>query len=120
MLDGSSYVETDPLPHSFREKSFAAWVSLISLDQSGGGAMTLQVPGKDFSIRWSLVNVNCGWMAGSNGFLTVSILRCSGRRHRGRERPVHMVLTYAEDGTIRAFRNGVPYGSAYKSQVFCV
>lgn len=115
VFDGSSYVETDPLPHSFREKSFAAWVKLDSLDQSGGGAMTLQVPGKD--LFDSLVfgeREPARWMAGSNGFSRYQSFGAPAEDIAG-ERPVHMVLTYAEDGTIRAFRNGVPYGSAYKS-----
>merc|ERR1719210_1602112 len=29
---------------------------------------------------------------------------------------VHMVVTYAADGFIRLYRNGVPYGSAYKTE----
>ena len=28
---------------------------------------------------------------------------------------MHLAITYAEDGTVTAYRDGVPYGSAYKS-----
>ena len=31
------------------------------------------------------------------------------------QRPVHVAIAYAEDGTIRAYRDGQPYGEPYKS-----
>ena len=31
------------------------------------------------------------------------------------KRPVHVAITYAEDGTIRVFRDGLPYGKPYKT-----
>lgn len=115
VCDGASYVETDPLPHAFREKSFAVWVQLDSLEQSGGGIATLQVPGKDlFDSLVFAEREPARWMAGSNGFSRYQSFGASPE-DLAAVKPVHLVLTYAEDGTIRAFRNGVPYGNAYRS-----
>jgi hypothetical protein len=41
VLDGQSFWQTDPMDRDIGEKTLAAWVSVDSLDQSGGGSMNL-------------------------------------------------------------------------------
>ena len=53
-------------------------------------------------------------MAGSEGFRRTPSCRGDAETDATR-RPVHVAITYAEDGTIRLFRDGRPYGSPYKS-----
>jgi hypothetical protein len=115
-LDGQTgYAITAPLKQGLTEKTLEVWVQLGNLDQRGGGAITVQSP--DGLIFDSIVFAEREprrWMSGSENF----------RRYRSVtgaieteavERPIHIAITYAIDGTIRLFRDGVPYGETYKS-----
>jgi hypothetical protein len=53
-------------------------------------------------------------MAGSNFFERTSPLGGPTETEADR-RTVHLALTYAADGTITAYRDGVPYGTAYRA-----
>ena len=52
-------------------------------------------------------------MAGSDGFSRTESFQGPSEKEGGKF--IHVALAYDGDGTIRAYRNGVPYGEAYKS-----
>ena len=52
-------------------------------------------------------------MAGSEDFARTRSVRRRRPRPRPTERPVHVAIIYAEDGTIRLYRDGQPYGTPY-------
>lgn len=54
------------------------------------------------------------WLAGSNFFQRTQALQ-GETETAAHESFVHIAMAYHEDGTIRAFRNGEPYGQAYRS-----
>ena len=54
------------------------------------------------------------WMAGSEGFGRTRSFHGPGETAADRE-AVHVAITYAEDGTITAYRDGQPYGTPYRS-----
>ena len=54
------------------------------------------------------------WMAGSEFFRRSVSARGESEDTAG-ARPVAVAITYAEDGAIRLFRDGKPYGEPYKS-----
>jgi hypothetical protein len=54
------------------------------------------------------------WMAGSNNFRRTRDFNGS-EEQEAVEGPVHIAMVYSEDGTIRGYRNGQPYGKAYES-----
>ncbi len=112
VLDGQSFWQTDPMDRDIGEKTLAAWVSVDSLDQSGGGVISLQtLDGVVFDAVVYAEREPGQWMAGSNGFSRSSsfggVQEESGL--------VHIAIRYRQDGTIEAFRNGELYGKGYKT-----
>jgi Protein of unknown function (DUF1553)/Protein of unknown function (DUF1549)/Planctomycete cytochrome C/Concanavalin A-like lectin/glucanases superfamily len=115
-IDGkTAYAVSAPLPRELRAKTLEVWVRLDNLDQRGGGAISIQTRNGGLFDAIVFGEQEAGiWMAGSEFF----------RRYRGVggktekdavNRAVHVAITYAGDGTIRVYRDGQPYGSAYKS-----
>ncbi len=115
-LDGKTgYAETPPIARELRARTIEAWVRLDDLGQRGGAAIGIGAgDGRAFDAIVFAERQPGRWMAGSENF----------RRSRdaGGEaeveaagRPIHVAITYADDGTIRVYREGRPYGSAYKS-----
>ena len=114
LLDGSGHVATDPLPVSLQAKTLEATVQLHTLDQRGGGIVTVQdLKGNVFdSIVFGEKNPR-HWLAGSNHFARTNALE-GETETEAHDSPVHIAIVYDEDGTIRAYRNGVPYGAPYR------
>ena len=113
ILDGESYVATAPLLEDVREKTLEAWVELSGLEQRAGGVITLQT--RDGVIFDSIVYAereSRRWMPGSNGFARTKDVR--GVEETSTDL-VHIAITYSADGTIRMYRDGAPYGHAYRS-----
>jgi len=115
LVSHQSYVITAPLSKTLREKTLEAWVVLDSLEQRGGGVITLQTPdGSTFdSIVFGEQNPQ-EWMAGSNSFLRTKSFG-GPKESEVNNRPVHFAITYNTDGTITGYRDGVPYGKPYQS-----
>lgn len=116
LLDGkTAHVATVPLERELRARTLAAWVRLARLDQKGGGVMTVQtLDGAVFDAIVFAEREPRRWLAGSNN--GVRSRSFGGLAEEGAaEAFVHLALTYAEDGTITAYRNGQPYGSAYQA-----
>ncbi len=110
VLDGKSFVTTSPLQTDLLEKSLEVWVQLENLQQAGGAAMSIEA--RDGSVFDAIVFGERDpqqWMAGSNSFVRTDPFDGPSEEEAA-GRPVHLVFTYASDGTIRAYRDGVEYG----------
>lgn len=106
---------TAPLTKTIREKTLEAWVQLDTLDQRGGGVMTIQTPnGAVFdSIVFAEKDVR-QWLAGSNNFKRTQAFRGSPEQD-AIKRPIHLAIAYHADGRIAAYRDGEAYGASYTS-----
>ncbi len=115
-LDGQNdYFVTEPLERSIGEKSFEAWVQVTELKQAGGGVITLQSEnGRTFDSLVFAEQSPRRWLAGSDTFQRTQPFRLAPEESVT-DRTVHLVITYASDGTIAAYRNGEPYGAPYSS-----
>ena len=110
VLDGGGFLATKPLSKNLREKSFEVRVQLDGLNQRAGGVMGVQdLHGGLFdSIVWAEIGER-RWLAGSNNHKrTLSF--GGGEEKNADSEPVHLVVTYSADGTIRGYRNGESYG----------
>ncbi|MBM4004568.1 MAG: DUF1553 domain-containing protein [Planctomycetes bacterium] len=115
LLDGAGHYVTPPLPFELRAKTLEVFLQLHDLDQRGGGAISVQT--LDGSIFDAIVfgEKEAGrWMAGSNGFSRYQSFQGQVETEAA-QRAVWFAISYHEDGTIAAFRNGQPYGEAYRS-----
>lgn len=108
-----AFFQSAPLAQDIREKTLEAWVSLATLEQGGGAAISLETgDGVVFDAIVFGERQPKKWTAGSDGF----------RRTRDLEAPeettapgtlLHVAIVYRADGSIALFRNGVPYGQPY-------
>jgi hypothetical protein len=115
LLDGKSFVATEPLEKDLAEKTLEAWVTVFGLDQRGGGVLSLQT--SDGAVFDAIVfgeREPRHWMAGSNSFVRTNSFSAD-EETLAQPKPVHIAITYAKDGTITGYRNGQPYGKSYQS-----
>ena len=114
-LDGDGdYAASPPLAEAVTEKTLEALILLADLEQGGGAALSLEtLDGGVFDAIVFAEQEPQRWMAGSNGFVRTRSL--SGIAESLVNTPVHLALSYAADGKICAFRNGIPYGQTYVS-----
>lgn len=112
-VDGAGYASTGPLGIPLAEKTLEVWVRLATLDQRGGGVMTIQdLQGNVFdSLVYAEQQPN-QWLAGSNHFQRTRSFAGAAESRAGRD--VHFAITWDSDGTVAGYRNGIPYGSAYR------
>ncbi|MCA9187423.1 MAG: DUF1553 domain-containing protein [Pirellulaceae bacterium] len=111
--DDTSFAETSPLMFDVGPKTLEAVVMLSDLDQRGGGAISIQNQNGDvFDAIVYGEREPRRWMAGSNGFAR-SQNSDGDDEAEAIERPVHLAIVYDEDGTIRRYRDGQPYGADY-------
>lgn len=109
------HVNTSPLNFNLREKTLEVWVQLATLDQSGGGVMTVQTPdGIHFDSIVFAERASREWMAGSDGFTRTESF-AGEAEHIAADEPIHFAIAYHADGTIAGYRNGVLYGKPYRS-----
>ncbi|MCB9941286.1 MAG: DUF1553 domain-containing protein [Planctomycetaceae bacterium] len=115
VLDGSSFVATQPLDRDIIEKTLEAWVLVPNLDQTGGGAISIQqTNGGVFDAIVFGEREPQRWMAGSNGFVRTQSFSGTEETAAAIE-PVHVAIVYSKDGTITGYRNGQIYGKPYQS-----
>ena len=90
-------------------------MQLDNLDQQGGGVINIQSSnGIIFDAIVYGERDSRLWMPGSNGFVRTQ--RVNGPAESDAlTKPVHMAISYKQDGTITMFRNGEPYGKPYVS-----
>lgn len=115
VLNGRGHVVTAPLDKPLGAKTLSVWVKLRDLGQRGGGVMSVESPGgATFDSIVYAEKQSRRWLAGSNFFRRTRAFAGSAESAAA-QRPVHLAITYAADGTIRAYRDGKPYGKGYKS-----
>ncbi|MGB7346170.1 MAG: DUF1553 domain-containing protein [Pirellulaceae bacterium] len=115
-LDGKGYATTSPLSLDVHAKTLEAWVQLATLDQAGGGVMTIQT--RSGSVFDSIVfaeTQSLRWLAGSDHHTRYQSFDGPAEAAALAE-PVHLAIVYHADGRITGYRNGVPYGKEYQSK----
>ena len=117
LVDGhASYVAGAPLGRTLKAKTLEAVVQLTDLHQQGGGVVSVQdLSGNVFDAIVFGEQQSQHWMAGSDGFRRTQDF-AGAAESEAKDQPVHLAITYAEDGTIAAYRNGQPYGQPYQSK----
>ena len=117
VLDGSgkSFARSKPLQKALKAKTLEAWVMLDTLDQRGGGVLTVQdTHGVVFdSIVFGEKDPQC-WVAGSNNFKRTQSLNGPAEQE-ATKRAVHVAVVYGSNGSITAYRDGQAYGDSYVS-----
>ncbi len=110
VVDGKSYAKTAPLEKDLFEKTLEVRLRLSSLQQSGGGAISLQaIDGHTFDAIVFAEQEQKRWMAGSNGFQRTASYG-GDAEEQGDKQFVTMTQVHRADGTIVGYRNGQPYG----------
>lgn len=114
VLDGKgAFARTKRFSRPFSEKTLEAWVRVKNLNQRGGGVIALQTAdGLFFDAIVFAEREAKRWMAGSDGFSRYESFQANDETDT--ENPIHVAITYGADGTITGYRNGIPYGRAYK------
>jgi hypothetical protein len=120
-LDGAlivrnqGYVLTAPLTKTIREKTLEAWVQLDNFNQGGAGVISVMTPNGGVFDAIVFGEKDAGqWMAGSNFFKRTRSFNAPVEREAA-TRPVNLAIAYHGDGTIAAYRDGLPYGTPYRS-----
>ncbi|MBX9788216.1 MAG: DUF1553 domain-containing protein [Pirellulales bacterium] len=116
VLDGQTgYAATVPLARDLCAKTLQAWVRLADLEQRGGAAISIQsLDGQTFDALVFAEQQPGEWLAGSNNFVRTQSFAGAAETAAG-NRAVRITITYAADGTITAYRDGQPYGRAYRA-----
>ncbi len=110
IVDEKGFAASSMLPFDLTEKTLEATVTLATLKQAGGGVITVQMEnGGVFDSIVFAERRKHEWLAGSE-FHRRTLDFNAPAETAAANAPVHLVLTYAKDGTIRAFRNGQPWG----------
>ncbi len=114
VVDGKqAFAATQPLPRELTTKTLEAWVALPTLQQGGGGVMSVQtLDGRAFDAIVFAERKPFRWMAGSDGYIRTHELNGPDETAKPNEL-VHTAITYAADGRIAMYRNGKPYGDPY-------
>ncbi|MEM1443418.1 MAG: DUF1553 domain-containing protein, partial [Verrucomicrobiota bacterium] len=112
VFDGNGFVRTEAFPQALREKTLEVVVQLSTLDQRGAGVMTVQdLKGHLFDSIVFAERKPQEWLAGSNNH-TRTLDFTGEQEAEAMAHPVHLVMTFEKDGTIRAYREGEPYGKS--------
>ncbi len=110
IVDGKSFVQTTPIEKEIKEKTLEVFVQLDSLDERGGGAISIEtLNGVVFDSIVFAEREPKQWMAGSNGFVRTDSFQGPAESD-AKNRPIHFSIVYEADGTIVGYRDGKPYG----------
>ncbi len=115
ILQGNGqFYRSEPLTQDIREKTLEAWLTLPSLDQGGGGVITLEsTSGAIFdSIVFAERQPN-KWIAGSNSFVRTKDLNAIPEASTKSDL-IHIAIVYSQDNSITVYRNGKKYGETYQ------
>jgi len=116
VVGGQAYVRSHPLPVDLAAKTLEVRVLLDNLTQQGGGALSVQsANGNVFDAVVFGETSPRHWMAGSDFFKRTQDFSGPDESASATD-PVHFVITYDDQGNIAGFRNGQPYGTAYRSE----
>lgn len=116
VLDGrTGFARSAPIPRSLAAKTLEAWVLLDTLDQKGGGVLTVQdLRGNVFDSIVFAENEPGEWLAGSDFHRRTKDFLGAPEADAAK-RPVHIAIVYAGE-KVNCFRDGVPYGKGFKTE----
>ncbi len=122
LVKEGAYFQTQALQKNIGEKTLEAWVSLASLDQSGGAPISIETnDGRIFDAIVFGERQPKKWTAGSNGFSRTKDLDIPEETAETSDF-VHVAISYHADNSIAFYRNGKPlappYSPASPLQVF--
>jgi hypothetical protein len=114
ILDGKkAFAATPPIDRDLTAKTLEAWVILPTLQQGGGGVISIQtLDAGTFDSMVFAERKPLQWIAGSNGFVRTRDVVGADESAKPEE-PIHIAITYVADGRIAIYRNGRPYGESY-------
>ena len=111
-----AFFKTAPLPKEIGARTLEAWVALATLEQGGGGVISLESStGAEFDAIVFGERQPKKWLAGSASFARTQDLEVPAENAS----PgvfVHVAIVYGADRTISFFRNGEPAGKPYRAQ----
>jgi cytochrome c553 len=115
-LDGrEAYFQSAAIDRDLGARTLEAWVALATLDQRGGGVVTVESgTGTVFDALVFAEKHPRRWMAGSDFYRRGRAAAVGEEETAGPDTLVHLAVTQAADGTIALFRNGEPYGPPYR------
>lgn len=116
VLDGeTAFARSVPLTADLSAKTLEVWLQLDNLEQRGGGVLSVQTQnGAVFDAIVFGERQPGRWILGSDGFARTQDFG-GPREKQALEKPIHLAIAYAADGTITAYRNGELYGKAYRA-----
>ena len=116
VLPRRGYVTTPPIPHAIEARTLEAWVGLDDTQQRGGGVVALQAvegPVHD-AIAFGELEPGRWNLASELRKRTVSF---EGPEEQGADQDlVHLAFVFEQDGSVRAYRNGQPYGRTIRTR----
>jgi hypothetical protein len=114
ILDGKdAFAETAPISATLTAKTLEAWVALPTLEQRGGGVITVEsMGGRIFDSLVFAERQKGRWMAGSNNSVRTQNVNGPAETTKAGEL-IHLAIVYQPDGRIELYRNGKAYGSGY-------
>lgn len=116
VLDGKTgYFRSKTLKSKFAEKTIEVWATSDDLNQRGGGLIGLEtVSGSMFDSIVFAENEPNKWMAGSEGFSRTKSFQGPVEQDLA-SRAVHIAITYDRSGNVTCYRDGMPYGTPFKT-----
>ena len=113
-LDGkNAFLRTAPLATEIKEKTLEAWVALATLDQGGGGVISIEDGrGNVFDAIVYGERQKRKWTSGSASFARTRDLDAPQESLQPGEL-IHVAVVHAADNSIQFYRNGQPYGERY-------
>lgn len=113
-LNGVGFAKSKSLKRQIKEKTLEVWVQLENVNQRGGAAIGIE---KDNGAVFDAIVFGeimpGGWFAGSEHFSRTESFQ-STEMETVVDSLIHIAMVYDSDGTIRAYRNGRPYGEPYR------
>jgi hypothetical protein len=116
IVDGKgAFAVTSPLKMDVNAKTLEVWVQLPTLDQGGGGSITLESNnGVIFDSIVFAERQRKKWMPGSNGFTRTRDI--NGSDETDNNGLIHIAISYGSDGRVTTYRNALPYGESYLTE----
>jgi len=120
LAGNGAFLKSAPLPDTIAERTYEVWLTTHNLTQHGGGIVGLeQIATHAFDSLVYGEKTARKWLAGSNNHRR-SEQTDGVEENVAPEEKVHLAITYAADGTISLFRNGLPYGQPYRKDALHV
>ena len=111
--DGDFFV-SEPLSRDIREKTIEAWLTLATLGQAGGAAISLEsANGSTFDAIVFAEKQPKKWMLGSNNFTRTRELEVADETAAPNEL-IHVAAVYRADNSLTMYRNGAMIGKTYQ------